>query len=113
MSQFYHQFRHYFAIKQRNMSEATAIDKIVAYGLSHSQHWWHGRPQTFFQGGAKNFQGRQEHIFCLKSTKKHTIFLKKVQKHTIFGRPWPISRGARDPVAPPPADAHDWWRIKN
>ncbi len=39
----------------------------------------HGRPQTFFQGRAKIFQGEgQEPTFCLKSNKNDTIFPKKV-----------------------------------
>ncbi len=59
----------------------------------------HGRPQTFFQGRAKIFQGGQEPTFCLKTTKKN-IFSKKVWKHTIFGRPWP-ARGARAPLSLP------------
>jgi hypothetical protein len=52
----------------------------------------HGRPQTFFQGGARTY---------LKNNKKDTIFPKKVKKHTIFGRPWPARGGARAPPCPP------------
>ncbi len=43
-------------------------------------NYWdiHGRPQTFFQGRAKIFQGGQEPTFCLKNNKKDTIFPEKV-----------------------------------
>ncbi len=40
--------------------------------------YYHGRPQTFFQGRAKIFQGGQEPTFCLKNIEKDTIFPQKV-----------------------------------
>jgi len=44
------------------------------------QHY--GRPQTFFPGEGKIFQGErggQKHTVCLKTPKKETIFLEKVK----------------------------------
>ncbi len=65
----------------------------------------HGRPQTFFQGRAKIFQGGQEPTFCLKNNKNDTIFPKKSLKTYYF---WPAlaGQGGQEPPLPSPADAH-------
>ncbi len=55
-------------------------------------HW---RPQTFFQGRAKNFQGGQEPTFCLKNNEKDTIFPKKSLKTYYF---WPVLPSLRTPM---------------
>ncbi len=61
----------------------------------------HGRPQTFFQGRAKIFQG-EEPAFWLKTRKNIPFFPKESQN--IF---WPARRGGgQEPPLPSPADAH-------
>ncbi len=50
----------------------------------------HGRPQTFFLGRAKIFQGGKEPTFCLKSNEKATIFPQKSLKTYYF---WPALAG--------------------
>jgi len=52
--------------------------------ISYDSHG-HGRPQTFFQGSEKIFQGGgQEPTFCQKTTKKILFSSKKCKKHTIL-----------------------------
>jgi hypothetical protein len=65
----------------------------------------HGRPQTFFLGWAKIFQGGQEPTFCLKCNEKDTIFPQKSLKTYYF---WPAlaGQGGQEPPLPFPADAH-------
>ncbi len=77
-----------------------SLTEVILSGKQIARRHGHGRPQTFFQGRAKIFQGGQEPTFCLKNNKKT-----KQQKSLKTYYFWP-ARGGKSPPLPSPADAH-------
>ena len=69
----------------------------------------HGRPQTFFQGRAKIFQGGARTYFLPKKQRKRYYLSKKSLKTYYF---WPARGGGKSPPLPSPADAHGGKRSK-
>ncbi len=88
-----------FSMFQCETQCSMSICRPLVIMINYDSHG-HGRPQTFFQGKAKIFQGGgQEPTFCQKTTKKILFFPKK-SKNILF-------LAGLAPLAPPPADAHD------
>jgi hypothetical protein len=93
------------------MSNSENLEKvrpvqIIRHILRRSPN--HGRPQAFFQGRAKIFQGEGAKTYFLpKKTTKKILFFQKKSKNKLFLAGL-AGQGQQEPPLPPrpPADAH-------
>jgi hypothetical protein len=65
---------------------------MLSYYISFCVYPKHGRPQTFFQGRAKIFQGGARTYFLPKKTTKKILFTPKKSKNILFLAHDPIEK---------------------